>query len=87
MTNAEIKAELDQFNKERNEALLSLDEQRIRAMVRKWNKVEMPADADVFWGTVHKAITGALALPLEFRRQSKAWLDEHGLRSRDDGDL
>lgn len=37
-----IKAEIERFNQERNEALLSMDEQKIRAMVKKWNGTEMP---------------------------------------------
>lgn len=86
MTNEEIKVEIAAFNKERNEALLSMDEAKIRAMVKKWNGTEMP-QGEVFWGAVHKAITGAMSLPLEFRKKSKAWLDEHGLQSHDDGEL
>lgn len=83
----EIKAELAEFNRERDEALLSMDEEKIRAMVRKWNGTEMLANAEIFWGSVHKAITGAGTLPIEVRRKSKAWLDARGLRSLDDGDL
>ena len=79
--------ELENFKRERNEALLSLDAESIRAMVRKWNKKEMPADPKVFWGSVHKAITGNLGLPRDFRLKSKAWLTEHKLQSLDDGDL
>ena len=78
---------LADFIRERNEALLSLDATKIRAMMRKWNGTEMPADPLIFWGAVHKAITGCLAFPIEFRRKSKVWLDHHGLRSHDDGDL
>lgn len=81
----EIKTQLADFNRERNEALTSMDEHRIRAMVRKWNGTEMPSNKKVFWGAVHKAITGALNLPIEVRRTSKAWLDER--KSLDDGDL
>lgn len=80
-------SELENFKRERNEALLSLDANRIRAMVRKWNGTEMPADPKVFWGAVHKAITGILGLPLDFRLKSKAWLTAHKLQSLDDGDL
>lgn len=78
---------IEEFNRERNEALLSLDEERIRAMVLKFNGVIQPKDPLIFWGGVHKAITGCTSLPIEFRRQSKAWLDARGLRSHDDGDL
>lgn len=48
---------IEEFRQERNEALTSLDERRIRAMVRKFNGTEMPTDPEVFWGAVHKAMT------------------------------
>jgi hypothetical protein len=83
----EQRAQNTQFNKERNEALLSMDEEKIRAMVRKWNGIEMPDDPYVFLAAVHKAITGQMDLPIELRRKSYAWLTERGLRSLDDGDL
>lgn len=71
----------------RNAALMSLDEQTIRAFFRKWNGRDLPTNEFTFWGSVHKAITGATDLPIELRRKSKAWLDSNGLRSFDDGDL
>jgi hypothetical protein len=79
--------EIKKFVSERNAALQSLDEPTIRAFFRKWNGRELPDDPNVFWGAIHKAITGATDLPIELRRKSKAWLDAHGLRSFDDGDL
>jgi hypothetical protein len=80
--------EIKKFVSERNAALQSLDEQTIRAFFRKWTGREMTdADPNVFWGAIHKAITGATDLPIELRRKSKAWLDAHGLKSFDDGDL
>lgn len=75
------------FESERDAALLSLDEDRIRAMHRKWTGDELPTDAVLFWGSIHKAITGIATLPLAFRRESKRWLGGHGLRSLDDGEL
>lgn len=83
----EDKATQAQFVAEGNAAMLSLDEQKIRAFVRKWNGKELPADPETFWGAIHKAITGRISLPIEFRRQSKAYLTARGLRSHDDGDL
>jgi len=77
---------IEQFVKERDEALLSLDEQKIRAMIKQWNGIEMP-QGQLFWAVVHKAITGAVSLPIEFRKQSKAWLRQHGLKSCDGGEL
>jgi hypothetical protein len=84
---AQIKAEIARFNEERNAAFLSLNEEKIRAHQRKWNNAELPTNMRVFWGAVHKAITGTTSLPIEFRRKSKAWLTANGLQSHDDGDL
>jgi len=78
---------LSEFTAARDEALLSLDEEKIRAFFRRFNSAELPTNTFTFWGSVHKAITGNTALPIEFRRQSNAWLDKHKLHSLDDGDL
>ncbi len=87
MKESEAQLTIEEFTKERDAAFMSLDEQTIRAYQRKWNQREMPSDMNVFWGSVHKAITGATTLPIEFRRKSKKWLDERHLRSLDDGEL
>lgn len=79
--------EIKEFCRERNEAFLSLDEQKIRSFHRKWNHRELPTNMDVFWGAIHKAITGVNSLPLEFRQASKLYLFERNLQSLDDGDL
>ena len=79
--------EIKQFVKERDEAFLSLNEDKIRAMCLKWNDQKMTDDPTMFWAAIHKAITGAKTLPIEFRRKSKQWLDGLGLKSWDDGDL
>lgn len=85
---ADPKYTIEEFIKERNEALLSLDETKIRVMVKKFNGTEMPKDQKVFWGSVHKAITGVQkGLPLEFRQASKDWLTKNGFHSHDDGEL
>lgn len=75
------------FVKERNEALLSLDEGRIRDYLDKYNGHRGSPIIEVFWGGVHKAITGCNGLPIEFRQKSKTWLIEHGYMSLDDGEL
>ncbi len=79
--------DIEQFKRERNEALLSLDVAKIRAYLLKWNGDTGPADEGVFMAGIHKAITGCKDLPPEHRRSSKAWLVERGLQSLDDGDL
>lgn len=82
--------DINQFIQERNAALLSLDEAKIRAYMEKYSGPDYPlnkATPEVFWRAVHKAITGCPSLPWEFRMKSKAWLDERGSKSMDDGDL
>ena len=86
MTKAQIK-KFKEFIRERDEAFLSLDEKCIRMMFKKYNHKDAPADPEVFWASVHKAITGDLNLPFEFRCASKAYLDAHGFMSFDDGEL
>jgi hypothetical protein len=80
------KFDMDQFLKDRDEALLSLDETKLRAYMKKYG-AEAPAESNVFWCGVHKAITGCQSLPIEFRRKSAAWLAVRGFRSMDDGEL
>lgn len=78
---------LTEWRKDRREAFLSLYEQKIRSYHRKWNGTEMPDDMTVFWGAIHKAITGSTDLPVEFRQASKDWLTARGWKSFDDGEL
>jgi hypothetical protein len=70
--------ELAAFIRDRDAALLSMDEQKIRAMVRRWNGGEMPAEPETFWRSVHKARSAAQTLPEAERRKSIAWLNARG---------
>lgn len=84
----EQQAQIDAFKKDRDAALLSLDYETIQSFYFKYNGYRLSYDnPDVFWGSIHKAITGLTSLPLEFRQKSKDWLTANGLRSHDDGDL
>lgn len=83
----EIEAEINRFNMERNAAFLTLNEKTIRDHQLKWGGQNLPQDMNVFWASVHKAITSIKSLPLEFRKASKKYLDERKLQSLDDGDL
>lgn len=78
---------IEDFKLARNAALLSMDEQTIRTFFREYNGKDLPTNQLTFWGSVHKAVTGCTDLPIEFRRKSKKWLTENGLKSHDDGDL
>jgi hypothetical protein len=76
----------EQFKLDRHEALLSLDREKIRAYMLKYN-VPCPPTEEMFWISVHKARTALLTLPRRSRRQSKQWLAARGYHSMDDGDL
>ncbi len=72
---------------ERNAAMLSMDEQTIRAYYLKYNDREAPADMEVFWRMVHKARTAIRTFPMEERQLSKRWLLAHDSEPLDDGDV
>lgn len=77
---------IERFLQDRDSALLSLDEGKLRAYMRKYGETP-PSNPIVFWVGVHKAITGCMSLPIEFRRASAMWLAVRGYKSMDDGDL
>lgn len=70
--------DLEEFKRDRDEALLSLDKAKIEAYLRKYDAPIAPDD-NVFWASVHKARTGLNSLPEEERRKSEEWLSERGL--------
>lgn len=81
--------DFDQFIKDRDEALLSLDKDKIVAYAKKYN-VRMyfyDNNPEIFWTSVHKAITINNNLPYEFRLKSKKWLMDHDSQPIDGGDL
>lgn len=77
---------LEEWKADRREALMSLDKTKILAYFKKYD-ITPPEKEIVFWGAVHKAVTGATDLPLKHRRASKDWLTKRGFKSLDDGDL
>jgi hypothetical protein len=83
-----ITEEIARFNAERNAALLTGDINVVRAFRDKWNpNAPRSSNLEVELASMHKVITAVVALPIEYRRQSKQWLIAHGYRSDDDGDL
>lgn len=78
--------DIKQFNKDRNEALLSMNKEKIIAYLAKYGQ-QFHSDDNIFWAGVHKARTAIPSLPFAERMVSKRWLDERGLSSFDDGDL
>lgn len=69
------------FVRERNEALLSLDKEKIAAYCEKY-QVNFPVkDEHMYWRSVHKAISGLVGLKgeqLQVQRKSVEWLLAHG---------
>ena len=68
--------DFQQFLRERNTALLSLDRTRLEAYMRHYN-VTIPDDDEVFWRGVHKARTAVPTFPEWVRAESRAWLRAH----------
>lgn len=70
--------DIDQFKRDRNRALSSMDMETIKAYMRKYDdNAEFPSD-DIFWVGVHKARTACLELPIFERNNSRKWLSDRG---------
>lgn len=74
---------LQQFIKDRNAALLSLDRSIIVAYAEKYH-IGLPDCDEVFWASIHKARTGVTDFPEEEKQKSKDWLKERNLSHFDD---
>lgn len=66
-----------QFIKDRDEALLSLDKDKIMAYCKKYG-VPIPDEELVFWAGIHKAIVHLISATQEQKERSAQWLLEHG---------
>lgn len=78
--------DIEAYTQERDSLLLEKNVGKVIKFYAKHNegKALSYGEAELI---MHKAITGARTLPIEFRRESKQWLEEHGWSSLDDGDL
>lgn len=76
-------SELEAFMRDRDEALLSLDRDKLEAYFRKYD-VPMPADDLMFWTAIHKARTAVTSLPADERKKSREWLAQHGFSHMSD---
>lgn len=70
---------IKEFVKERNEALFSLDEKKIKAYMKKYC-VSEPDSERIFWAMVYKAICNIADAPPEVKAKAKAWLKEQGFK-------
>ena len=69
------------FVQERNEALFSLDRQRITEYFRKRGS-DVPENETVFWAAVYKCICNITDAPAELKEHADMWLRRHGMSSR-----
>lgn len=69
--------EIQELVRERDEALLSLDLQKLLSYCRKYH-VHIPDNIEAFWGGVHKARLICESIPEPEKQQSREWLTAHG---------
>lgn len=72
------KMNIEQYVKERDEALFSLDEKKIRRFMKKYDLV-LPDNEIVFWGSVYKAICKIPYAPKDVKHKAVTWLTEHNM--------
>lgn len=71
-------AEIEAFVRDRDEALLSLDEAKIRAYMVKYSIRNIATTDEAFWRAIHKARTGIKNFPADEKQKSKIWLAARG---------
>lgn len=70
---------IKKFVKERDEALLSLDREKIVKFLRKYN-MPVPENETVFWAGIHKGICALNSANSEQKLNSIIWLVNHGFK-------
>lgn len=73
--------DMKEFVKERDEALLSLDETKIRAFLRKYGMAYVPINKLAWWAGIHKSILCIRSATPEQVERSEKWLVKHGFRA------
>lgn len=73
---------MDEFIKDRNEAIASGDIEKVRAYCKKYD-IEIPEDENIFKASMHKAICNMYLMPdskisLEQYNRSYEWLIANG---------
>lgn len=71
---------MEEFVKERDEALLSLDETKIRAYMKKYGVYFEPGSRLAWWAGIHKSILCIRSATPEQVERSKKWLVEHAFQ-------
>lgn len=68
-------ADFKEFELERNRALLSLDERKIKAVYERW-AIKFPGNGESFWEAVAKNILRMPNAPADIRVEAVKILDE-----------
>lgn len=68
---------INEFVKERNETLFSLDKEKIKIYAKKY-QIVMPDNDMIFWASVYKAIMAIESAPKELKGKAAKWLSENG---------
>lgn len=78
----QIKQQMKQFIKDRDEAILSLDKDKIMEYLRKYNmEGSKPEEEIIFWAGTHKAVLGIRSATDEQKEYSRKWLRENGFKT------
>lgn len=68
---------ISEFAKKRNEALFSLDKEKILEFCGG----DAPEEDEIFWAGVYKLICNITSTPPELREKAISWLSLHGYSS------
>ena len=68
----------EEFVKERNKALFSYNEAKIKAYMQKYG-VPIPDNETVFWAMVNKCICNVTSAPPVLVAKAEKWLSERGM--------
>ena len=70
---------IEKFVKERNEAMFSLEKEKIVAYCKKYG-IHIPENEQVFWAGVYKSILAVENSPEHLRHKAIEYLDGHGFK-------
>lgn len=74
-----MNADMSEYAKERDEALLALNEKKIRKFFMKYG-IRTTDNKRVFWASVHKIILYLDSATEEQKTRSKQWLIDNGFK-------
>lgn len=69
---------IDEFKKERSEALLSFERQRIERYMRKYH-IEIPMHENIFWAQTARAILKLADASQEAKERARGILRKYGM--------